>query len=117
MDEYCVYILRCGDGSYYTGVTSDWKQRLYRHQIGYFPTCYTYERRPVVLVYLAEFGDVYEAIAFEKQVKRWSRRKKKALIQRCFDDLRNYAECQNNTHCKFIGEKPLDSARGDKKKE
>jgi len=80
MREYCVYILRCHDGTFYTGLTSDYEERLHQHQSGVFPGCYTYKRRPVELVYLAEFCEVDEAIAWEHRVKRWSRKKKEALI-------------------------------------
>lgn len=41
---------------------------------------YTYKRRPVKLVYSQEFKNIHEAIAFEKQLKGWSRLKKEALI-------------------------------------
>ncbi|OGJ72586.1 hypothetical protein A2454_01005 [Candidatus Peribacteria bacterium RIFOXYC2_FULL_55_14] len=87
MRSYYVYILRCRDGSYYTGVTNDYKMRVYQHQSGVDTSCYTYKRRPVKLVYLAEFGDINEAIAWEKQVKKWSRRKKEALINSQYEDL------------------------------
>jgi len=80
MREYYVYILLCADGSYYTGVTSDYEARLDSHQRGDYPKAYTCRRRPVKLVYLADFSDIYDAIAWEKRVKRWSRGKKEALI-------------------------------------
>jgi len=79
--EYYVYILHCSDGSYYTGVTNDYQLRLSQHQNGEDPRSYTCRRRPVKLVYLAEFWDINEAIAREKCIKRWSRKKKEALIR------------------------------------
>lgn len=88
MKEYFVYILRCADGSYYTGITNDVQTRVGQHQIGSDPKAYTHTRRPVTLVYSATFGDVHEAIAWEKQVKGWSRKKKKeALIAGKFEKL------------------------------
>src|SRR5690606_40472044 len=81
MKEYYVYILQCKDGSYYTGVTNDIDRRLWEHQEGINNECYTYRRRPVKLVYVENFNDVNQAIAFEKQIKGWSRKKKEALIQ------------------------------------
>lgn len=85
--EYYVYILHCRDGSYYTGVTNNYELRFSQHQEGLDPSCYTCSRRPVKLVYVAAFGDVNEAIAWEKKVKRWSRKKKEALIQREYERL------------------------------
>jgi len=91
MREYYVYILRCEDGSYYTGVTNDHQCRVNDHQRGYNQSAYTYKRRPVKLVYLATFTDINEAIDWEKRVKRWTRKKKEALIQGRFEDLQGLA--------------------------
>lgn len=82
LDEYYVYILRCNDGSYYTGVTNDYEKRFSEHQDGLDSGCYTFKRRPLELVYHAEFSEITDAIALEKRVKRWSRKKKEALIRR-----------------------------------
>lgn len=81
MREYYVYLLHCSDGSYYTGVTNNIEFRVAQHQEGIDPSCYTYKRRPLKLVYVAQFSEVQDAIAFEKRVKGWSRKKKEALIQ------------------------------------
>ena len=80
METYYVYILRCSDHSYYTGVTSDIENRLFQHQSGSFPDSYTHNRRPVELVFYCEFNNMNEAISFEKQVKGWSRRRRKLLL-------------------------------------
>lgn len=77
--EYFVYILRCSDGSYYTGVTNDIERRLWQHRIGFMKSCYTYTRRPLALVYIESTNDIYAAISREKQIKRWSHKKKHAL--------------------------------------
>ncbi len=87
MYSYFVYILRCVDGSYYTGVTNNHHVRLFEHESGLHKTCYTYKRRPVELVFVAEFSEILQAIAFEKQVKGWSRKKKEALIAREYEKL------------------------------
>ncbi len=50
------------------------------HQLGLNPTCYTFRKRPIVLVFQRDFHFIEQAIAFEKQVKGWSRKKKEALI-------------------------------------
>lgn len=92
MKIYYVYILKCSDGTYYTGITSNLEQRLTDHQAGRNRDSYTYSRRPVVLKYYAEFTDVSRAIQTEKQIKKWSNIKKKALIQGEFDNLTDLAK-------------------------
>jgi putative endonuclease len=92
MKRLSVYILKCSDDSYYTGVTNNLTRRLSEHQHGRNPTSYTYSRRPVELMFYAEFTDFLCAIAKEKQIKRWSNAKKKALIEGRFDDLVNLAK-------------------------
>ena len=80
-------MLRCIDGSLYTGFTNNVECRVSQHESGLNPECYTYHRRPVELVYSADFTDVWQAIAWEKTVKRWSRKKKEALILNDSDEL------------------------------
>ena len=92
MKVYSVYILRCSDQSYYTGVTSELEKRIAEHDIGIDPVCYTYTRRPVDLVFSAEFQRVEEAIAREKQIKGWSRRKKEALIKNEYSKLIEFSK-------------------------
>lgn len=50
MQSFYVYILKCYDNSYYTGHTNDLERRLSEHDLGIMD-CYTFNRRPVVLVY------------------------------------------------------------------
>ena len=79
--SYYVYILRCSDGTYYTGVTNDPDRRLIEHLAGLHRDSYTFYRRPVTCVYVSEmFIDPNQAIEWEKQVKNWNRKKKEALI-------------------------------------
>ena len=84
---YVVYILRCADGSYYTGMTSNLEVRLAAHRDGVEKRAYTYSRRPVVLVWSEEFWTHDEAFHCERQVKGWSRAKKEALIRGDLDDV------------------------------
>ena len=98
---YFVYILLCSDGSYYTGLTDDLDQRYFHHQIGEYPTCYTYKRRPVTLKYFETIALLDDAIKREEQIKKWSRAKKKALIEANVDKLRALAACFNFTHFKY----------------
>ena len=94
-----VYILKCSDGSYYTGVTNNPKRRLKEHNEGE-ASKYTKGRRPVKLVWISEAGEIGYAIEAEKQIKGWSRAKKEALINDDFDLLHDLAECENDTHYK-----------------
>ena len=92
MKQSYVYILQCSDGTLYTGVTSNLTQRLFQHQIGHYPDCYTFKRRPVELVFYCEFTDINLAIEKEKQIKKWSKAKKQALINGDYDALVNLAK-------------------------
>ena len=82
-----------------TGITNDMDRRLTEHGEGHDPSSYTHHRRPVKLVYLADFQDVNEAIAWEKRLKRWSRAKKEALILQKWDSLSSLSRCKNVTQC------------------
>ena len=82
---FIVYILRCSDGTYYTGLTSDLDKRLHEHESGAVLKSYTFSRRPVHLEWAREFPTYDEAINFERQVKGWSRAKKEALIKDDWD--------------------------------
>jgi putative endonuclease len=95
---YIVYILKCKDSSYYTGITNDIERRLEEHNKGVDVKAYTFNRRPVVLVFTATINIATAAINFEKQVKGWSRKKKDALINGDFELLKELAECKNITH-------------------
>jgi len=91
MKQSYVYILKCSDSTYYTGVTSNLTQRMFQHNSGFYPDCYTFSRRPVALVFYAEFTDINFAIEKEKQIKKWSKAKKEALIRGEYDTLPNLA--------------------------
>jgi len=78
--SFWVYILRCSDGTYYTGHTDDLEQRFAQHQAGSFPG-YTHDRRPVELVFSEYFPTRADAIERELQIKDWSRVKKEALFR------------------------------------
>ena len=90
-----MYILRCADGSYYVGSTSNVDGRLAAHQAGEGAD-WTRRRLPVTLEFCEYFNTVFEAFQAERQVKGWSRAKKEALIRREYEALvelsRNYAD-------------------------
>ena len=87
---FWTYILRCADGSYYTGHTEDLENRIAEHQHGRFPG-YTHDRRPVELVWSQDFGTRIEALEAERKIKGWSRAKKEALIAGNWDLLSYFA--------------------------
>jgi predicted GIY-YIG superfamily endonuclease len=78
---YAVYILKCSDGSYYTGSTRDLDARIDEHQTGAHPDAYTFHRRPVELLWSEIVETYHEAFQWEHQIKGWSRAKKEALIR------------------------------------
>lgn len=74
-----VYVLRCGDGSLYTGWTNDLKQRLAAHQSGKGAK-YTKGRTPIELVYFEELPDKSAALRRENELKKLRKDKKEELI-------------------------------------
>ncbi len=78
---YAIYILKCSDGSYYTGLTKELDARVSEHQLGAHPEAYTFSRRPVELVWSETVETCPEAFQWEHQIKGWSRAKKEALIR------------------------------------
>ena len=92
MKQYYVYIVKCKDKSYYTGVTNNVERRLEEHNSGSNKFAYTYKKRPVELVWFETFTDINEAILMEKKIKGWSRRKKEALISEDWDKLVEYSK-------------------------
>lgn len=87
---FFTYMLHCSDDSYYVGQTDDLGRRLVEHDAG-TTGGYTASRRPVRLVWSEEFSTREEARAAEVQIKKWSRRKKAALVSGNIDELRQGA--------------------------
>ena len=95
-----VYILKCSDGNYYTGITNDLERRLKEHEVGINPESFTFNRRPIELVYSEMFNEYNYAIEWEKRIKKWSRKKKEALINSKWADLKILSQCLNETRGK-----------------
>ena len=76
-----LYILRCGDGSLYTGITTDVAKRLEVHRSGKGAK-YTRGRGPLELVYVEECGDHSAALKRELEIKKLSREEKMKLIKK-----------------------------------
>jgi predicted GIY-YIG superfamily endonuclease len=74
-----VYMVRCSDGSLYTGYARDPQEREKVHNSGKGAK-YTFGRRPVSLVYSEPFDTLGEALSREHPLKRWPRPKKEALV-------------------------------------
>jgi putative endonuclease len=91
-----VYIVKCNDDSYYTGVSNNVEKRVIEHNNSLDKKSYTFFRRPVKLVFSQEFSDPIEAIRFEKQVKGWSRAKKEVLIEGNIEKLVKLSNKKNN---------------------
>lgn len=81
MKTMYVYILECNDKSYYTGVTNNLELRFQQHSVGINRNCYTFTKRPLKIVFYEMFNDPNAAIAFEKKIKGWNRKKKEALMK------------------------------------
>jgi putative endonuclease len=79
--HYYVYILKCSDGTLYTGWTNDLEARLTAHREGRGAK-YTRGRRPLELVYTEELPNKSEAAKREYQIKRKPRKQKELLIER-----------------------------------
>ena len=77
---YYVYLLRCADGTLYTGFTNDLARRLAAHNAGRGAK-YTRGRRPVELVYWESFSNKSSALRRENAIKQLPRRQRLTLIQ------------------------------------
>ena len=75
-----VYIVRCTDGSLYTGYARDPRARTLAHNAGRGAR-YTSGRRPVRLVYSEAFDTLSEALKREYELKQWPRARKQALVR------------------------------------
>ena len=84
---FYVYILRCSDGSYYTGHTDNLESRLAAHKRGEIGG-HTLTRRPVALVFSDQFSTREDAFERERQIKGWSKAKKEALIEGNWEKLK-----------------------------
>jgi putative endonuclease len=77
---YFCYILKCADGTYYTGWSTDPQQRLVHHNAGKGAR-YTRSRRPVRLVYIEEQPDRSSAMRREASIKKLQHTQKQALVE------------------------------------
>lgn len=87
MKSYYVYLLKCEDGTYFTGFTSNLELQLEAHCSGKRKDLPTYGHGTVSLVFQTKFGIAALALEAKKQIKRWSVAKKEALINGEFEKL------------------------------
>lgn len=108
---FWVYILKCSDDSFYTGHSDNLEKRLFEHQEGIISTCYTFNKRPIELVFAQSFNTREEVLSRERQIKGWSRAKKIALINSDWDKLillsKSHSAYQDNT--KTVRAEPVEA--------
>lgn len=85
--EWTVYILECGDGTLYTGITDDLQRRLKAHEAGKGAK-YTRGRGPLTLRYREKHPDKSSALRREAELKRLSRKDKLLIINKSVDTIR-----------------------------
>ena len=84
-------MLRCSDKSYYIGLTTDVEKRIaeHREKLG---GSYTSIRLPIEVVYIQDFATKSDALAVERQLKGWSRKKKEAFLNSNWNELSRLAK-------------------------
>ena len=105
--SFYVYILKCADGSYYTGHTDNLESRLASHQMGVIPG-YTETRHPVELVFVEELPSRWDALARERQIKGWSRAKKEAFIKRDWERLVKLSQAKDKNSALTVRPEPVE---------
>ena len=92
---FFTYILRCSDGTYYTGHTDDLDTRMAQHAVGEGAK-YTSKRRPLQLLWFTDCQTREQAFELEKQLQGWSRKKKEALMRGDFHLLPQLSRSRNH---------------------
>ena len=77
--SYFVYLLECGDGSLYTGITTDVKRRFSEHKSG-IGSNFTRAKKAKRIVYTEQHPDRSSALVREAEIKRFTRNKKLSLV-------------------------------------
>jgi dihydrofolate reductase len=104
-------MLRCADGSYYVGSARySLDRRMAEHRCGELGG-YTSKRRPVELVWSMDFQFATDAIAFERQLKGWSRAKKEALIRGDYAAISKFARRRSSSFETAAARPPQDEAQ------
>ncbi|MCL5003703.1 MAG: GIY-YIG nuclease family protein [Patescibacteria group bacterium] len=93
IEMYSLYILNCDKAFFYSGITDDVSKRLVEHRCGYSP--HTRRYKSIELVYTEEFPTKHLSELREKQIKGWTREKKKALIEGNLEKLRRLSKSRS----------------------
>lgn len=99
-----MYILKCGNGKYYTGSTNNLERRIAQHKSGEGAN-YTKKHLPVELVYFEKYDRIDFAFNREKQIQGWGHKKKEALIKYEYEKLpdlakKNWSACEKKKNQK-----------------
>ena len=86
MLDFYVYIVKCSDGTYYTGHTDNLEKRIAEHTNNTYE-CYTSNRLPVTLVFVQNFPSRAEALEAERRIKKWGKRKKETLAHKGWEGI------------------------------
>ena len=106
MRPFRVYLLHCFDDSYYCGHTDNIEAQLQQHNT--IESGYTSTRKPVELVWQGEFETREGAVAFEQQIKGWSRAKKEALIRGDWESTKKLAKSSTSVWAEPVKAFPPD---------
>ena len=93
--QWYVYILACNNGSFYVGHAHDLSARFKRHRSGTGAT-HTATNAPLTILYQESFPTELDAVHRERQLKRWSRAKKRALIEGKKDQLHELSKSHDH---------------------
>ena len=77
-----VYILKCSDNTFYTGVTNNLERRLFEHNNSDKGAKYTHGRRPVKMIFSEQHATLISAMRREVEIKKWKREKRLALVMK-----------------------------------
>jgi putative endonuclease len=80
VNQWFVYLLECSDGTFYCGITTDIKRRVYEHNNTKTGAKYTRGRRPTVLMGYVSCDDRSSALIEEARIKKLTRREKAEFI-------------------------------------
>ena len=92
MPLFYLYILKCSDKTYYVGHTDNLDCRMLEHKTGIGGAKYTVNRRPVELVYIKPFISRIDAVKHESKIKKWSKKKKEALINNNWESVKKLSK-------------------------
>jgi predicted GIY-YIG superfamily endonuclease len=109
--QFWVYILRCSDGSYYTGHSDNLEKRLAEHQSG-AGSDWTRRRLPVELAWCEALPTRLEALEAERRIKPWSRSKKDGLIAGDWRQVSHFARPPHERPSTSLGTNELVTRKG-----